>query len=119
MIQLKDIKTIEELLILADDIIGENRECEKALFMALTTLLMTFHKEEERAWETVITLLLDTPAPKGPKNPQSPLDIRFSSVPNSMSLTYYRIYKLYPEHASASASGNLAYKLLKAMKLKE
>ena len=113
--ELKNIKTKQELEEFANELIGEGKECEKNLFTALYLFLKDFVVESELDLEHMLSLTLATKLPRGMRNPSSDVDKIFEQIAvvssTATCLVYYNAFKLYPEGVQNQAAGNLAYKI--------
>ena len=113
--ELKNIKTKQELEEFANELIGEGKECEKNLFTALYLFLKDFVVESELDLEHMLSLTLATKLPRGMRNPSSDVDKIFEQISivssTASCLVYYNAFKLYPEGVQNQAAGNLAYKI--------
>ena len=71
--ELKNIKTKQELEEFANELIGEGKECEKNLFTALYLFLKDFVVESELDLEHMLSLTLATKLPRGMRNDPYPV----------------------------------------------
>jgi hypothetical protein len=113
------ILTKEEFERFSDELIGENKECEKNLFSALYLFLKNFGAPTELDLKHILALLLATKVPRVMRNPSSDVDKLFDQVaiidPNASCLIYYNAYKMYPEGMQNQAAGNLVYKVCRRL----
>ena len=113
--KLENIKTKAEMESFVDYIVGENRECEKNLLMAVTVFLKTYCPVAEQDYDHLIQILLSTKVCKQMRHPISDFDTLMSQVesvePEAPCLVYYDAYKSYPDGVANQAAGNLIYRL--------
>ena len=113
--KLENIKTKAEIESFVDYIVGENRECEKNLLMAVTVFLKTYCPIAEQDYDHLIQILLSTKVCKQMRHPTSDFDTLMSQVesvePEAPCLVYYDAYKSYPDGVANQAAGNLIYRL--------
>lgn len=117
MKKLVNIKTKAEMEKFVDYIIGENKECEKNLLMAIALFMKSYCPTNEQDCEHMIQLVLATKVCKQMRIPASDFDRIMSQVesvePDAPCLVYYDAYKMYPDGVANQAAGNLVYKLSK------
>lgn len=115
MKRVNELKTEQEVREIAEEIIGEGKECEKNLLTAVILFLLAYNPETEHDFVHVTQLALATKLPKGPRNPQSDLDKIFEQIaavdPMSRAMCYYNAYKCYPDGMQGQAAGNIVYKI--------
>lgn len=117
MKKLVDIKTKSEMEKFVDKIVGDNRECEKNLLMAVALFMKSYCPTNEQDCEHMIQMLLSTKVCKQMRHPMSDFDNIMLQVeivePDAPCLVYYDAYKMYPEGVANQAAGNLVYRLAK------
>lgn len=117
MKKLVDIKTKAEMEKFVDKIVGENKECEKNLLMAIALFMKSYCPTNEQDCEHMIQILLASKVCKQMRHPMSDFDnimLQVATVePDAPCLVYYDAYKMYPEGVANQAAGNLVYRLAK------
>ena len=111
---IETVKTGKDIADLVEDIVGEDRFCEKNLLTATLYLQKYYCSASKQNLITTIDLLykLETSG----KSSYSELDKIFDELevmdPNNNATKYFKAFKMYPDHSRGQAVGNLIFKLL-------
>lgn len=115
MKKVNELKTDQDVRSMVEEIIGEDKECEKNLLTSVLLFLLRDCPKEEHDFYHALQLVLATRKQRGQRNPMSDLDKIFEQVevvePKTTALNYYKAYKCYPDGMQGQAAGNIAYKI--------
>lgn len=110
----KKVKSEDELRILAEQLFGEGKECEKGLFIAASLFLIEFCPPKEQNAGKLISLIRSAIVNQNSRRPISDFDKIIEEVkcssPTSKCLVYYDVFRSCSHPMRGQAVAHVLYR---------